>query len=666
MPPPPPEIKPPPPGLIINNLLATQGGTVHAPVVFLSWDIAVGADRYVIEYSADGRQTWQPAGTGQSFINQHEFAAEVGLLTCRVAAVGAIRGEWADIVVNAGGDFDTPGQVQPELTEPFTGDALKVQWQPQPAAARYLVRVISHGTGVRSLYLTRNITQYSYHYTDAQQDAAGRTITVKVAAENGNGVLGAYGELTATNPTPDVPDNVEVTGLLNTVMVQCSHPEDTDLRELRVYGEQQSGFTPSPVNLLATSANALLSVTVPTNTHWWVRLAWVDQWGATDLNFSGEFEAEASQILETVIGPDSIETPMLKANAVVSDKIAANAITTEKLSANVADFIVASIKDGDITNAMIGNYIQSNNYQEGISGWHINKLGFSEFQDVVVRGKIVGSIIEGSFIVEGSTQWYTATEADTGIEPRYFTYATPVQYSKTITIELNYYAKSADVVNHPPTFNTVFYESNFPVLPADYTGAGTEVIKPADSVQSVTIYSGLDRLKLFNNQFSLDCNGTLPYNRISFMSKYADSYQFGWFYLHVKQIQIQLEIIQGTSIRYTGLSEWLTIGGSDTSTKLLFNNAELNINTKGSSFDWSYNNGGLIYRVYVPTGISISGKFGLGYFSGNEPIAIRITLNHICSSGHDYSKIGNITRIENQSNYVGKITAMPYIYNLER
>ena len=332
LPPPPPEVKPPPPGLVINNLLATQGGTVHAPVIFLSWDIAVGADRYVIEYSADGRQTWQPAGSGQSFINQHEFAAEVGLLTCRVAAVGAIRGEWADIVVNAGGDFDTPGQVQPVLVEPFTGDALKVKWEPQPAAARYMVRVTSHGTEVRSLYLERTITQYSYHYTDAQQDAAGRTLTVKVAAENGNGVLGAYGELTATNPPPSVPDNVEVTGLLNTIMVQCRYPDDTDLRELRVYGEQRSDFTPSPANVLATSPNALLSVTVPTNTQWWVRLAWVDQWGALDLNFSGEFEAEASQILETVIGPDSIETPMLKANAVTADKIAANTITGNKIS----------------------------------------------------------------------------------------------------------------------------------------------------------------------------------------------------------------------------------------------------------------------------------------------------------------------------------------------
>ncbi|WP_257294488.1 host specificity factor TipJ family phage tail protein [Endozoicomonas sp. YOMI1] len=396
LPPPPPEVKPPPPGLVINNLLATQGGTLQAPVIFLSWDMAVGADRYVIEYSTDGRQTWQPAGSGQSFINQHEFTAEAGLLTCRVAAVGAIRGEWAEISVNAGGDFDTPGQVQPVLVEPFTGDALKVRWDPQPAAARYIVRVISRGTGVRSLYLERNITQYSYHYTDAQQDAAGRTLTVRVAAENGNGVLGAYGELTATNPPPDVPNNVEVTGLLNTLMVQCRHPKDTDLRELRVYGEQRSGFKPSSGNLLATSPNALLSVPVPVNTQWWVRLAWVDQWSATDLNFSGEFEAEARQITETEIGPNSISTPMLKANAVTADEIAANTITGNEISS--ATTITAGT--GKNTAGMNGDEtpgMKSIRFWAGADADNIQKAPFKVYK----TGKLhsANGVIDGTFYV---------------------------------------------------------------------------------------------------------------------------------------------------------------------------------------------------------------------------------------------------------------------------
>ncbi len=46
------------------------------------------------------------------------------------------------------------------------------------------------------------------------------------------------------------------------------------------------------------------------------------------------------------------------------------------------------VGDGSITNAKIGNLIQSNNYAPSFSGWSINKDGGSEFNDVVVRGKV--------------------------------------------------------------------------------------------------------------------------------------------------------------------------------------------------------------------------------------------------------------------------------------
>ena len=353
LPPPPPEIKPPPPGLMITNLLATQGGTVHSPVIFLSWDIAVGADRYLIEYSTDGRETWQPAGTGQSFINQHEFNAEVGLLTCRVAAVGAIRGEWADIQVNAGGDFDTPGKVQPVLVEPFTGDALKVRWDKQPAAARYVVRVVSRGNEVRALYLDRSITTYQYHYTDAQQDAAGRTITIKVAAENGNGVFGDYGELTATNPPADVPADLMIDAFIDSFLVRCRLPTETDLASLSVWGSQSSGFEPDGGTFIASSTSTRVNIN-QTGT-WYFRVAWVDNWGRTDVNFSGEIKATSSSvdfsewfpISETNIADDAISTPKLQTNAVEAHNITAKAVTAEKI--NVSELSAISADMGHAT-----------------------------------------------------------------------------------------------------------------------------------------------------------------------------------------------------------------------------------------------------------------------------------------------------------------------------
>lgn len=51
----------------------------------------------------------------------------------------------------------------------------------------------------------------------------------------------------------------------------------------------------------------------------------------------------------------------------------------------------AFIGNAWITNAMIGDYIESNNYIPGQVGWHINKNGAAEFSGVVVRGKIYAS-----------------------------------------------------------------------------------------------------------------------------------------------------------------------------------------------------------------------------------------------------------------------------------
>ncbi|QEG07073.1 tail protein [Klebsiella phage Sin4] len=48
----------------------------------------------------------------------------------------------------------------------------------------------------------------------------------------------------------------------------------------------------------------------------------------------------------------------------------------------------ALIQNGSITNAKIGNVIQSNNYIAGQQGWMINKNGGSEFQNTTVRGTI--------------------------------------------------------------------------------------------------------------------------------------------------------------------------------------------------------------------------------------------------------------------------------------
>ncbi|VAN42256.1 gp24 [Klebsiella pneumoniae] len=55
----------------------------------------------------------------------------------------------------------------------------------------------------------------------------------------------------------------------------------------------------------------------------------------------------------------------------------------------------ALIRDGSITNAKIGNEIRSNNFVDGSNGWRIAKDGSSQFNNVIVRGRVEAN--SGSF-----------------------------------------------------------------------------------------------------------------------------------------------------------------------------------------------------------------------------------------------------------------------------
>ncbi len=58
--------------------------------------------------------------------------------------------------------------------------------------------------------------------------------------------------------------------------------------------------------------------------------------------------------------------------------------------------VTANIGDGEISNAKIGNFIQSTNYVAGTSGWHINKSGTAEFGAASIRGQLTASQINSN------------------------------------------------------------------------------------------------------------------------------------------------------------------------------------------------------------------------------------------------------------------------------
>ncbi len=80
---------------------------------------------------------------------------------------------------------------------------------------------------------------------------------------------------------------------------------------------------------------------------------------------------------------------------------AGNSVALPFVIQNGQTFIRASfIQDGTISNAKIGNFIQSNNYVAGSAGWRITKDGASEFNNVIVRGEIHAAV--GKFGFDGN------------------------------------------------------------------------------------------------------------------------------------------------------------------------------------------------------------------------------------------------------------------------
>lgn len=81
---------------------------------------------------------------------------------------------------------------------------------------------------------------------------------------------------------------------------------------------------------------------------------------------------------------------LIDGSAILTGSVTADKITVaslDALSANLGTIEVgsANIADAAITNAKIGNIIESSNYVAGNSGWRINKNGDAEFNSLVVR-----------------------------------------------------------------------------------------------------------------------------------------------------------------------------------------------------------------------------------------------------------------------------------------
>lgn len=69
-------------------------------------------------------------------------------------------------------------------------------------------------------------------------------------------------------------------------------------------------------------------------------------------------------------------------------------IAVDRITGVSSSFLLSTIGTGNITNAYIGDFIQSNNYVASFSGWRIDKSGYAEFQNIYARGNIQATSLQ--------------------------------------------------------------------------------------------------------------------------------------------------------------------------------------------------------------------------------------------------------------------------------
>ncbi|CAH0152492.1 hypothetical protein SRABI106_00476 [Rahnella aquatilis] len=181
---------------------------------------------------------------------------------------------------------------------------------------------------------------------------------------------------------------------------------DTVNQQWSQYGENRAGIIEA--KKIATDANSSIAQ---------LETDVVAKFGEQEAVIQEKFTAYAD-----ASGPSAIWTMKMglnyngtKYDAGISIAAIVNGTAVEtRFAVNANQFVVVSgsgnnlyspfiIKDGQvlisqafignawITNAMIGDYIESNTYIPGQAGWHIDKNGTAEFSGVTVRGKIYAS-----------------------------------------------------------------------------------------------------------------------------------------------------------------------------------------------------------------------------------------------------------------------------------
>lgn len=267
---------------VLADFTVTQTGSGINPSLTVSWPVAVGASRYLVEKSTDG-ENWE--GVAEVTMTSHSFLGSIGVLYIRVAAVGGVVGPYITKTINVGEVAPPPDVTIGSITP--SGQSFGVKWTDVVDCDSYRVQVVVAASVKREFTITSNT--FDYTLENALADGGPwRTIGVRVWALKGNVQSQTPLVLSGTNQSPAAPSIILVPGNGN-ISITVNGSTENDYAGTLIFASDTPGFTPSPFNQIYEGTGTFYLLTTPTAKY--IKAAHYDTYGKSGLNYSAESSA---------------------------------------------------------------------------------------------------------------------------------------------------------------------------------------------------------------------------------------------------------------------------------------------------------------------------------------------------------------------------------------
>ncbi|ELW7389811.1 DUF1983 domain-containing protein [Yersinia enterocolitica] len=439
----PPGVQPPPKNIEITSFSAIAQG-LAVTTLHVEWDAAESAIAYEAEWRRDnGNWIAAPRTSTRSFDVTGIYA---GRYQCRVRAINAaeISSIWANATETAlnGKEGNPPMPVGFAATGILFG--ITLNWGYPEGAEDALKTEIEYSLsadGTDALLLS-DVPHPQRNYT-MQGLRAGQVLWFRARIVDKSGNQSPWIDWVRGMSSTDTSAILEAIGddfINNTVagqqllnndfmnaegILETANANNSSIRQQWAqYGENKAGI----VELWTTQADAarafaeyqlLVTATFEGQTAAIDQkmTSVVDADGASatyslraGLNYNGQFVSAGMVIGAEFIGGVAKSSIGFTADQFILLSGPAGNVFSPFAVTNGQVFInEAFIQDGSITNAKIGEYIQSSNWNGSTIGWHVNKNGDAWFNNVTIRGTVYATAGKFSGTIESNDGYFGGT-----------------------------------------------------------------------------------------------------------------------------------------------------------------------------------------------------------------------------------------------------------------